>query len=365
MNKFKFFFFLHVLAFLFTEELFAQQNLTFGRYNSRAIFKKSIDPKCFAPLIILVPGSGANGPEEMVPASSTSTNKDYSIFNAFSDGLHQGHVGTLSIGKPGVDFFTSWDRSKWFYNQTLFANLDWQDLINNLKDAVNFAKTLPCVNPGRIIVLAHSEGTQVAVDFAQQNPYDISDFILVGFSGENLAVTLDWQLFRRSIDTWLKPDVDTNQDRFISKSEVETWPEFHWNWQPNQNLISFTEIEYALRADVTLQKKYKQFSDTPLWKKVFNRPAIYSEVTKLKQNVYVFTGAQDVQTKPEEALRLQNECRRKNKINCWIQIIPGLGHAMSEPKGPRKQKLLDSTLGPVSPMFLKLLKSMALQFSHN
>lgn len=363
VKRLKLIFILQIFMILFAKEIYAQQNLTFGRYHSRAIFKKSNDPKCFAPVVILVPGSGANGPEEMIPASITSNSRDHSIFNAFSEGLHRGQVGTLSIGKPGVDFFKSWDKSKWFYNQTLFADLEWQDLIHNLKDAVALAKTLPCVNPNRIIVLGHSEGTQVAIDYAHQNPYDVSDFILVGFSGESLAATLDWQLFRRAIDAWLKPDVDINRDGFISRSEVELWPEFQWNWKPQQNLISFSEIEQALRADVNIQKEYKQFYSTPLWQKVFNRPAIYPEVAKLKQNVYVFTGALDVQTRPEESLRLQRECRRKNKTNCWIHIISGLGHAMSEPKGIRKQKLLDATLGPVSPKFIKLLESLAIQFT--
>ena len=365
MKPFNVIFLLKVFIILFAKQLYAQQNLTFGRYESRAIFKKSNDPNCFAPIVILVPGSGANGPEEMVPASATSDNRDHSIFNAFSEGLHKGHAGTLSIGKPGVEFFKTWDKSKWFYNQTLFANLQWQDLINNLKDAVALAKTLPCVNPKRIVVLAHSEGTQVAIDFAHQNPYEVSDFILVGFAGESLAVTLDWQFFRRPIDAWLKPDVDINRDNFISKVEVEQWPEFQWNWKPQQTIVSLIEIEQALRADVSLLKKYKEFSLTPLWKNVFNRPAIYSDAARLKQNIYVFTGALDVQTRPEESLNLQTECRRKNKANCWVHIVPGLGHAMSEPKGLRKQKLIDATLGPVSPNFLKLLESIAKQFFQN
>ena len=47
-------------------------------------------------------------------------------------------------------------------------------------------------------------------------------------------------------------------------------------------------------------------------------------------------------------------CIAANKVNCKVQIVPGLGHGMSEPKGPRKHPLLDSTLGSMSENFLNL-----------
>ncbi|MCB0411780.1 MAG: FAD-dependent monooxygenase [Bdellovibrionales bacterium] len=43
------------------------------------------------------------------------------------------------------------------------------------------------------MVLGHSEGTQVAVDFANQYPSDVTNLILVGFSGENLATTSEFK----------------------------------------------------------------------------------------------------------------------------------------------------------------------------
>jgi hypothetical protein len=50
------------------------------------------------------------------------------------------------------------------------------------------------------------------------------------------------------------------------------------------------------------------------------------------------------------------------KANCVVRIVPGLGHGMSEPKGPRKHKLLDATIGPVDESFKALLHSTAAQF---
>jgi hypothetical protein len=39
--------------------------------------------------------------------------------------------------------------------------------------------------------------------------------------------------------------------------------------------------------------------------------------------------------------------------------LEGLGHGMSQPKSPRKQKLLDATLGPVDESFINLLSRTA------
>jgi pimeloyl-ACP methyl ester carboxylesterase len=358
-NHFEFRFFLLTIIF-FPTSLFAQQQMTIGRYKSRAIFNQSISIQCPAPLVIMIPGSGANGPEEMMPASMTGDRIDHSIFASFSDGLQKGHVGTLALGKPGVDFFKSWENEKWFYDKNLFDDLTWQDLIDNLKDAVEFAKTLPCVDPNRIYVLGHSEGTQVAADFASQEPSSIHGIILVGFSGENLATTVDWQLFRRSIDLFLQPEVDSNHDGFISKEEASVFPnEFSWNWGPEQTEVSLEDIENYLRGNKYLQNQYQELANSKIWQGVFNRPPLYQKIAALPIDVYVFTGNLDVQTRPEEALKLKDTCVTAHKLNCEVELLEGLGHGMSQPKSPRKQKLLDATLGPVDESFINLLSRTA------
>ncbi|MGZ3804277.1 MAG: alpha/beta hydrolase family protein [Pseudobdellovibrionaceae bacterium] len=268
-------------------------------------------------------------------------------------------VGTLAIGKPGVEFFKSWDPNDYFYDKELYLKLEWQDLINNVSDAIDFASTLPCVDSKNIVILGHSEGTQIAVNFANLFPTRVRSLILIGYAGENLAKIVDWQLFHRDIDSWLMPDVDTDHDGCISKSEAQKWPELHWNWKTGQDKISFLEIEAALRADPDRQKFYQQASTSKIWKEVFNRAPLYEETANLNQNIFVFTGELDIQTRPEEALELQKSCIAKQKTNCEIHIVPNLGHGMSQPKGPRKQKLVDATLGPADDSFLKLLKEVS------
>jgi pimeloyl-ACP methyl ester carboxylesterase len=354
--------FLSASLFLLPTASLAEQRLNIGKFNSRAIFREAPGAQCPAPLVILVPGSGANGPEEMIPAKMTGDGKDHSIFASFSEGLNRGRVSTLALGKPGVDFFKSWDPKDRFYDLPLFQNLAWQDLIDNLKQAIDFAKTLPCVDLNRIYVLGHSEGTQVAVDFALQNPLTAKGLILVGFDGESLATTVDWQIFRRVIDVFVKPDVDTNQDGFMSKSEAAAWPELVWQWEPSQDKVSLTEMERKLRESPALQKEFQKLENAKIWQGVFHRSPVYDQAARLKENLYVFTGALDVQTRPEYALEMKDRAEKADKKNCEVFLVPGLGHAMSAPKGIRKQPLLDATLGPVDESFKTLLQSTAAKF---
>jgi pimeloyl-ACP methyl ester carboxylesterase len=341
----------------------AEEKLTLGRFNSKAIFTKSASGICPSPLVILIPGSGPNGPEEMIPAASTVDGKEHSIFSSYSAGLNSGGVNTLALGKPGIDFFKTWNQADFFYDINLYKNLSWQDLIDNLKDAVEYSKKLTCVDKNRIYVLGHSEGTQVAADYAKQFPQDLKGIILVGFSGESLATTTDWQLFRRSIDLFISPDIDSDHDNFISRAEAALFADsFHWEFKPEVDKISIIEIEEYLRSIKALQDQFNAFSNSKLWQGVFNRTPLYQDIAALPIDVYTFTGALDVQTRPEEALRLKTACIAAHKVNCEVMIVEGLGHAMSKPRGPRSHKLLDATLGPVDESFLELLKKLSASF---
>lgn len=345
-----------------TFSIHAEEKFTIGRFNGRAIFNKSNSPTCPAPLVIMIPGSGANGPEEMIPSNATADGKDHSLFSSFSNGLQAGGVGTLALGKPGIDFFKSWDKADWFYDQKMYQALGWQDLISNLKDAVDYAKALPCVDPNRIYILGHSEGTQVAADYAKQSPSTVKGIILVGFSGESLATTTDWQLFRRPIDLFISPDIDKNHDNFISKEEAALFADsFQWDFKADEDKVSIDEIEKYIRSIKELQKQYTAFENAKIWEGVFNRAPLYQDIASLPIDVYIFTGALDVQTRPEEALRLKQACEEAKKTNCEVQLVEGLGHAMSKPAAPRVHKLLDATLGPVDESFIELLQNLSLK----
>lgn len=64
------------------------------------------------------------------------------------------------------------------------------------------------------------------------------------------------------------------------------------------------------------------------------------------------------QTRPEEALAAKKECDVLQKSDCWVTLVPRVGHAFSLPRGPRRHPLLDITLGPVEPDFQEVLRKL-------
>jgi hypothetical protein len=70
---------------------------------------------------IVVPGSGAHGPEEMMPGAATLDGANAPSLSSIARGLRAGGFHTLQLGKPGVEFFAgSWEREKLAYDAELF-----------------------------------------------------------------------------------------------------------------------------------------------------------------------------------------------------------------------------------------------------
>jgi pimeloyl-ACP methyl ester carboxylesterase len=350
------FFLFLISSFAVAGEWETPQQIEVGRFKSRAIWNsiKSENGE-LAPVVILVPGSGPSGPKEWIPASLTTDEKDASIFDPIAAALNQAGVQTLQLGKPGVEDLPQWDLSKLFYDKGLYASLHWSDLVSNLKDGVAFVRNQATVDPHRIFILGHSEGTQVAVDYAKSDS-SIAGLILLGYSGEDMATTMDWQLFRRGIEDFVATDVDSDHDGFVTPAEAMQWEEFSWNWQPGENPVSISAIEKVLRNDPRLRGAYHQMENSPLYSNgIWNRGPIYQSTASLSQDIYIFTGALDEQTPPLQALQAEKECKRLQKVNCHVSIVPGLGHGFSPPKGPRAHPFLDMTVGPVDRSFLALV----------
>ena len=48
----------------------------------------------------------------------------------------------------------------------------------------------------------------------------IKGIILLGFSGNDMASTVEWQLFKRVIENFVATDLDTNHDGYVTKEEA-------------------------------------------------------------------------------------------------------------------------------------------------
>ncbi len=324
-----------------------------GEFQARGIWTQGGNAM---PAILMLPGSGAQGPEERVPANTTEDGAEHSIFDQLAKPFIDAGIHVLQLGKPGVDFFSTWDSL--FYDKAMYQSLGWADLITNARAGLDFLQTQPNVDRERIYILGHSEGTQLAVDAATDRK--IKGLILLGYSGEDLLTTVSWQMFEREIDSFLKPDVDADKDGFISRSEAEKWKEFRWPWLPGQDKVSIEEVAKFLRADHS-RKSFVEKLKTSVFCSDGHCDSgpIYARTVSFPGDLHVFTGELDMQTRASEARRLKELCLKEKKTNCEVEIISGLQHAFSQPKPPRKHPLLDITLGPVSTEFQRRLRELA------
>jgi dienelactone hydrolase len=331
-----------------------------GSFNSRAIFGAGINSdKAKKPVVIMIPGSGPNGPEEMMEPSLTLDNKYHSIFEDIAKPLNRAGFNTLQLGKPGIEFFNPQKPETQFYDLKMTQNLKWSDLIENVRAAVDYAKSRPDVDPKNIILLGHSQGTQVAVDYAT-NHNDIATLILLGYSANDTKTILEWQFYRRVIDKFIATDVDTNKDHIITDSEAKKWPGVNFGLSSKKHRITFAEIEKIQKESKEAQAIIEQTRKALSQDGVFDRGPIYDKTLSLKIPVYVFTGELDIQTPPEEAMELENRAKKAGNSRIKVVIVPGVGHGFSPPRPPRKQRLLDLTIGPVDPTFQDLLFKTAL-----
>lgn len=91
------------LALLFAQTSFAEMTKAqIGKLQSRVIISKTKDAN--APIIYLIPGSGPNGPEEMMPPSITTDGKYHPLFIELAQKLNAIGLHAVMIGKPGIDF---------------------------------------------------------------------------------------------------------------------------------------------------------------------------------------------------------------------------------------------------------------------
>lgn len=336
------------------------ERVQIGNYHSRALFGAALDQKKLSkkPLVILIPGSGPNGPESFMPPELTLDHQNHPLLTEFAWPLRQAGFHTLQLGKPGVDYGYDENNANKFYDLAMVKSVTWNDLILNLKNAVVYAKNRPDVDASHIYILGHSQGTQVAVDYANRYK-DVSGLLLLGFSGEDLKTMLSWQLFHRTFDLFIKPEVDANHDGMITASEAEKYPGIQFGLSKKKTKISIRELEKMQLNSKPLQEVYNSMALNKNLADVFARGPMYADVLKLEIPIFVFTGALDVQTGPETALKLDSLAKQQGKKNIQVTLVSGLGHGFSEPRAPRKHKLLDLTLGPVDARFQRDLKELA------
>jgi pimeloyl-ACP methyl ester carboxylesterase len=192
-------------------------------------------------------------------------------------------------------------------------------------------------------------------DVASENPA-VRGLVFLGFHGRGFRDMVDWQAYERPVELFVRPDVDTDRDGFVTRDEASKWPnDFSYPWKDGETRISIAVYAQYLRSVPETRESIEALASMPLYSNGFwGRPPTYQKVAALSIPILAFTGSLDVMTPPSELEALESALKDVGKVDCETHLIQGVGHGFSAPRPPRGHALLDKTEGPVDPRFLEL-----------
>ncbi|MGN6615315.1 MAG: alpha/beta hydrolase family protein, partial [Candidatus Nitrosocosmicus sp.] len=132
------------------------------------------------PGVLLIHGSGVADKDYYV-------NKEISLFKQISQYLSERGFAVLKYDKRGVgpNFTVA--------NANVWGNLTFNDLKSDAQKALDVLAKQPEVDPNRISVIGHSEGTTITPRIAIDNPSKVKNIVLMGAAANN---TRDLVYFR-------------------------------------------------------------------------------------------------------------------------------------------------------------------------
>jgi uncharacterized protein len=302
------------------------------------------------PGVLLIPGSGlADKNETLGPIHKDGSNPPTPLLQ-IAQYLTERGFAVFRYDKRGVgENYTILDPNIW-------GNATANDLIQDSKNALNVLIQQPEVDPKRISIIGHSEGTMYAPRVAIDYPTKIRNIILMGTMAQNPVKDLyRYQVVTSPLE-YAKQVLDRNHTGLISMQQLATDPVIRKFVVPTSVLRTNNteEITKALQKsfgtsdyisidkqlDPSLKKKYDNitaFNSTkcnslgpcPLWWKsvssLIPNLSIIGNVSK-STGILLLNGENDSQTPVEQAFLLQQRLTEVNHPDHILITYPDLGH---------------------------------------
>jgi dienelactone hydrolase len=131
------------------------------------------------PGVILIPGSGANDKNETVGFVHKNSPKPPTPFWQIAQYLSERGFAVLRYDKRGVG------ANNTILDSNVWGNTTANDLIQDSKKALNILIQQPEVDPNRISIIGHSEGTLYTPRVAIDNSTNVKNIILMGVLAQN------------------------------------------------------------------------------------------------------------------------------------------------------------------------------------
>jgi uncharacterized protein len=165
------------------------------------------------PGVLLIAGSGAHDKNETLGYILKHRPTPPKPFWQIAQYLSEGGFAVLRYDKRGIG------ANKTILNSNVWGNLTANQLKQDAEKALNVLMQQPEVDPKRITLIGHSEGTIIVPRVAVDNPTKIKNIVLMGVAAQNLRNIIYFQIAYQPL-LFVKQIIDEDHDGALSISEV-------------------------------------------------------------------------------------------------------------------------------------------------
>jgi uncharacterized protein len=323
------------------------------------------------PAVLLIPGSGAQDMNETLT-------KNAKLFWQIAQYLSERGFAVLRFDKRGVGA-TSYTIS----NSNIWGNATANDFIHDAQKALNVLIQQPEVDPKRISILGHSEGTQYAPRVAIDNSTKVKNVILMAALAQNPTKVVEYATDVSLPLEYAMQVLDKNHTGLISIQQIAKAPVLlkflplpHSLVRANNTKAisttlgkdfgatsSYISIDKQLKP--ALIKNYQNITAfnpskcnnvalcPVLWRSLASmipNLSIIGNVSK-STGILILTGENDSQTPVQESFLLQQRLTDVKHPDHTLITYPNLGHSFYP------SSRWSTTIGPIQPYVLADLYS--------
>lgn len=320
------------------------------------------------PAVLLIPGSGAVDMNETL-AENTKP------FWQISQYLSERGFAVLKFDKRGVgESFT-------ILNLNVWGNNTINDQIQDSKKALNVLVQQPEVDPNRISIIGHSEGTLYAPRVAADNSTKVNNIILMAVLAQNPLKDVEYYQDVSLPLEYAMQVLDKNHTGLVSIQDVVMDPLLKNFLLPSSVLHTndtkdittalmkefgtsgYTDIDKQLKPVLT--KGYENITAFNLlqcntmgvcpilWKSLSDMPTNLSFIGNVSNStgILILNGENDAQTPVQQAFLLHQKLNEVNHPDHTLITYPELGHVFYP------SSKWQTGIGPIQPNVLADLYS--------
>jgi len=320
------------------------------------------------PAVLLIPGSGA------VDMNETLT-IDTKPFWQISQYLSERGFAVLKFDKRGVgESFT-------ILNPNVWGNNTVNDQIQDSKKALDVLVQQPEVDPNRISIIGHSEGTLYAPRVAADNSTKVSNIILMGVLAQNPLKDVEYYQDVSLPLEYAMQVLDSNNTGLISVGQIVTdsllknflLPSSLLHTNDTKEITNALMKEFGSSGFINIDEQLKPFlikgyenitafnllkCDTTgvcpiLWKSLADMPTNLSFIGNVSNStgILILNGENDAQTPVQQAFLLHQKLNEVNHTDHTLMTYPELGHVFYP------SSKWQTVVGPIQPNVLADLYS--------